>query len=114
MVGTLGQAQGEGVLGKMWKLRFGHIECTRTGLDTEVEKQGRNSSPELRRSLTRFEAGWRVIWTSLELGKALGPIVGSDVVGYTGESSPHKAPGFSHQKADSMHVASGYHHQQLL
>lgn len=94
MVGTLGQAQGKGALGKMWKLRFGHIKCTRTGLDTDTEKQGWNSSPELRRSLARFEAGWRVIGASLELGKALGPIVGSDVVGYTGRLLTPQGPGF--------------------
>lgn len=57
IVGSLGQAQGEGVLGKTWKIRFGHIECTRTGLDTEAEKQGWNGSPELRRPFARFEAG---------------------------------------------------------
>lgn len=60
----------------------------------EVEKQGQDCSPELRGSLTRLEAEWRRRGASLGLGKALGPIVGSDVVGYTGSLLTPQGLGF--------------------
>lgn len=51
---------------------------------------------------------------SLELGKHWGQLLAVIWWGIQVVSSPDKAPGFSHQKVDSMLVAEGSHLQLLL